>query len=164
MTVRPGVVFGPGERGNYTYLARALARGVFFYPGRRNTVKSGGYVDELLTALDFALDQSDPKILFNFAYPEQSTTEDIIQTFSDVGGFKGRHATLPMAPLYLAAGLFEAADRLGMRNPIHRERVIKLVRSTRVEPSWLTGRGYVFQTDLKRALAAWRDETGGAFA
>ena len=28
--VRPGVVFGPGERGNFTYLARALSRGAFF--------------------------------------------------------------------------------------------------------------------------------------
>ena len=164
VVVRPGVVFGPGEGGNFTYLARALSKGVFFYPGRRTTVKSGGYVDELLTALDFALAQPDPYVLFNFAYPDQSTTEDIVQAFAEVCGYKARHATLPVAPLYAAAGLFEVANRLGVRNPVHRERVIKLVRSTRIQPGWLMARNYQFQTDIHQALVAWRDETNGTFA
>ena len=162
--VRPGVVFGPGEGGNFTHLARALARGVFFYPGRRTTVKSGGYVDELLSALDFALAQPDSYVLFNFAYPDQSTTEDIVRAFSEVCGYRGSHATLPVAPLYAAASLFEMADRLGLSNPVHRERVLKLVQSTRIEPGWLKSRGYPFQTDIKKALSAWRDETDGTFA
>ena len=161
--VRPGVVFGPGERGNFTYLARALARGTFVYPGRKSTIKSSGYVDELLSALDFALAQPDAYTLFNFAYPAQSTTQDIVQAFARVCGSKGRHATLPVAPLYLAAGLFEVADRLGLPNPVHRERILKLVQSTKVEPAWLQARGYPFRTDLERALRAWRDETGGKF-
>ncbi len=161
--VRPGVVFGPGERGNFTYLARALSRGAFFYPGRRSTIKSGGYVDELLNALDFALAQPDACSLFNFAYPAQSTTEDIVQAFSRVCGFKGRHATLPVAPLYVAAGLFEVANRLGLPNPVHRERILKLVKSTKVIPAWLQARGYIFRTDLEQALIAWRDETNGTF-
>ena len=161
--VRPGVVFGPGERGNYTYLARALSRGVFFYPGRRSTIKSGGYVDELLRTIDFARKHPEPEITFNFAYPAASSTEDIVTAFADVCGFKRRHATLPVAPLYAAAGLFEAANRLGLRNPVHRERVMKLVQSTRIDPAWLRSQDYVFQTDLRRALIAWRDETSGAF-
>ncbi len=161
--VRPGVVFGPGERGNFTYLARALSRGTFFYPGRRSTIKSGGYVDELLGALDFALGQPDARTVFNFAYPAHSTTQDIVQTFARVCGFKGRHATLPVAPLYLAAGLFEVANRLGLPNPVHRERILKLVKSTKVTPGWLQARGYPFQTDLEQALTAWRDETNGTF-
>ena len=164
VVVRPGVVFGPGEGGNFTYLARALSKGVFFYPGRRTTVKSGGYVDELLAALEFALGQSDPYVLFNFAYPDQSTTEDIVQAFAEICGYKARRATLPVALLYAAAGVFEVANSLGVRNPVHRERVIKLVRSTRVHPGWLMERNYQFKTDIRQALAAWRDETNGTFA
>ncbi len=161
--VRPGVVFGPGERGNFTYLAQALSRGAFFYPGRKNTIKSGGYVDELLASLDFALAQPDACTLFNFAYPAQSTTEDIVHAFARVCGFKGRHATLPIAPLYVAAGVFEVANRLGLPNPVHRERILKLVKSTKIAPGWLQARGYSFSTDLEQALTAWRDETGGTF-
>ena len=161
--VRPGVVFGPGERGNYSYLARALARGVFFYPGRQDTIKSGGYVDELLKTFDFALAQSDAEVVYNFAYPDHSTTADIVAAFAEVCSFKARYATLPVAPLYAIASLFEIADQLGLRNPIHRERILKLVRSTRIEPGWLKSRGYEFGSDLRHALAAWRDETHGAF-
>lgn len=161
--VRPGVVFGPGERGNYTHLARALSRGFFFYPGRRDTIKSGGYVDELLSAIEFALGQSDRSVVFNFAYPDHSTMADIILAFADVCGFKQRYATLPALPLYAAAGLFEFGNRLGLKNPVHRERIIKLTHSTCIEPSWLNARGYTFKTDLRQALMAWRDETNGSF-
>lgn len=163
VTTRPGVVFGPSEGGNYTYLAKALASGMFVYPGRKTTIKSGGYIDEFLATLDFALSQTQSRIIFNFAYPEQSTMEDIVQAFARVCGFKRHHATVPVGPIYALAGLFELADRLGLRNPIHRQRVLKLVNSTKVEPGWLRASGYAFETDIERALIAWRDETAGAF-
>ena len=163
ITIRPGVVFGPGENGNYTRLARALSRGLFAYPGRKDTIKGGGYVDELLAAINFALAQPDPFILFNFAYPQSSTTEDIVGAFAKVCGFKSRYPVVPTAPLYGAAVLFELADKVGVSNSVHRERVLKLAKSTRIEPGWLKSRGYVFSTDLEGALAAWRDETAGAF-
>lgn len=161
--VRPGVVFGPGERGNYTHLAGALKRGIFFYPGRRDTIKSGGHVDELILTLEFALSRHEPSITYNFAYPDASTTEDIVQTFADVAGFSSHVVVLPRSLLYAAATGFEIANRLGAKNPIHRERITKLVQSTRISPRWLLDNGYVFASDLKSALASWRAETNNAF-
>lgn len=161
--VRPGVVFGPGERGNYTHLAQALRRGYFFYPGRKDTIKSGGYVDELLKTLEFALARSEPDILYNFAYPDQSTTEDIVGAFAMVAGFGAWRPNMPLAPMVVAAGLFEFAAKFGLNTPIHRERIRKLVQSTRIWPGWLTANGYSWSTDLERALTTWRDETHGRF-
>ena len=161
--VRPGIVFGPGERGNYTNLARALSRGLFFYPGRKTTIKSGGYVDDLIATFEFAESTGEGLTLYNFAYPRHSTTEDIVLAFADVCKCKRRYTTLPVAPLYAAAGAFEVLDKLGVRNPVHRQRVLKLVQSTRVEPGWLTANGYAFKYDLAGALRAWSDETAGAF-
>lgn len=63
----------------------------------------------------------------------------------------------------MAAAVFEAANAAGLRNPVHRERVMKLVQSTRIVPGWLTANDYVFATHLKGALALWREETGGQF-
>jgi len=163
VTVRPGVVFGPGERGNYTRLARALKRGLFVYPGRRDAVKSGGHVDELLRAIDFAVGLGRREVLFNFAFPEESTTEQIVEAFARTAGYRRAFATLPLPPLLAAARVFEAADRLGLKNPIHRERVMKLVRSTRVTPRWLLDNGYRFELDLETALAHWNAETHGHF-
>lgn len=163
VTVRPGVVFGPGEMGNYTHLARSLRRGLFAYPGRRDTVKSGGHVDELLRCIDFAVAKEEPEILFNFAFPQESTTEDIVAEFGRVTGKVVRPATVPVGALLLAARVFEAANALGVRTPVHRERVMKLVRSTRIAPAWLLANGYEFQMDLNSALRCWSNETDGRF-
>ncbi|MDP1875918.1 NAD(P)-dependent oxidoreductase [Phenylobacterium sp.] len=163
VTVRPGVVFGPGERGNYSALANALRRGVFFYPGRKDTVKSGGHVDELLRTLEFAIAHSDRQILFNFAFPQVSATQDIVAAFSRVMNHRYRPATAPLPAVMLAACLFESANALGLKTPIHRERVMKLVRSTRIAPQWLISQGYEFQFDLSSALECWAQETDGRF-
>lgn len=163
IVARPGVIFGPGEGGNYTRLARALRRGAFAYPGRRTTIKSGGHVDELLSTFAFALGRPERDITFNFAYPEESTTEDIVRTFAQVAGFSARVPTVPLGVLMMAAGAFEAAAAMGLKTPIHRERVMKLVRSTRIAPGWLVAAGYAFNTDLRGALESWRDETDGRF-
>ncbi len=162
--VRPGVVFGPGERGNYSHLAKALSKGYFLYPGRRDTIKSGGYVDELLRAIEFALTRPEPEILFNYAYPDPSTTEDIVQAFERVCGFRRNPPTLPIAPLLVAASVFEGLSAFGVKTPIHRQRVMKLVQSTRIEPGWLKSVDYHFSTRLESALEAWRDETSGTFS
>lgn len=163
VTVRPGVVFGPGERGNYSTLASALRRGVFFYPGRRDTVKSGGHVDELLRTLEFATARQEREVLFNFAFPDESTTHDIVAAFSRVINHPFRPAMAPLPALLLAARLFEAANAMGIRTPIHRERVMKLVRSTRIAPKWLIENGYEFELDLVSSLKSWAQETGGRF-
>ncbi len=163
VTVRPGVVFGPGEGGNYTHLARALAGGYFVYPGRRDTIKSGGYVDDLIGALDFALAQGDPTILFNFAYPAESTTQDIVQTFGRVTGKTARPPVIPTGLMLAAAGVFEIAGHLGLKTPIHRQRILKLVQSTRIAPGWLSARGFPFRHTLESALEAWKAESGGRF-
>ena len=55
--VRPAVIFGPGENGNFTKLADALKRRRFFYPGRDDTVKACGYISDFVRALDFGLQQ-----------------------------------------------------------------------------------------------------------
>jgi GlcNAc-P-P-Und epimerase len=164
ITVRPGVVFGPGERGNYTYLARALRRGYFMFPGRRDVVKSGGYVDELIRAIEFALEKNDRRILFNFAYPSSSTTQEIVDTFGKVTGRSFRPLTLPLAPMMIAASLIERARILGIETPVHPQRVMKLVQSTKVAPGWLEAEGYEFSTDLTSALQLWHGESGGSFA
>nr|QQZ51601.1 hypothetical protein JKL49_11780 [Phenylobacterium glaciei] len=161
--MRPGVVFGPGERGNYTHLAKALRGGYFVFPGRRDTVKSGGYVDELLRTMEFALDRSDPSILYNFAYPGVSTTQTIVETFARVTGRKSHPPVLPLAPMLAAAYVFELAAKLGLKTAIHRDRVMKLVQSTRIKPGWLLANGYEFSSDLEAALRSWSAETGGRF-
>lgn len=149
ITVRPGVVICPGERGTYTHLARALRRGIFVNPSRRDTVKSGEHVDELLRCLDFAAARRAPDVPFNFAFPGESATQDVVNAFGQVKGMPAPSAAVPVAPLLLMAAMFEAANGLGVRAQIHRERVMTLVRSTRIAPACLLASGYKFGLKLQ---------------
>ena len=46
--IRPGIVFGKHEKGNFTRLINALSVGYFFYPGRKDTKKGCIYVKDLV--------------------------------------------------------------------------------------------------------------------
>ena len=80
-----------------------------------------------------------------------------------MAGFRDRYPVVPIPLMLAAAAPFELLNALGVRNRIHRDRIWKLVQSTRIAPNWLLNNGYRFETDLKSALALWRDETDGAF-
>ncbi|WP_152044815.1 NAD-dependent epimerase/dehydratase family protein [Aureimonas psammosilenae] len=154
--VRPAVIFGKGEKGNFTRLAAALRRGIFLYPGRRDTVKSCGYVGELVRTMDFTMDRPERLIIYNFCYPTHYTIEDICRTFGEVAGLPAPRGTIPHGAMNAAALPFELISRIGINNSIDRQRISKLVKSTNVEPGYLNGAGYRFETDLAEAIRRWR--------
>ncbi|MCX8997908.1 NAD-dependent epimerase/dehydratase family protein [Rhizobiaceae bacterium BDR2-2] len=160
VVARPAVVFGHGERGNFTRLARLLQKGFFVYPGRKDTVKACVYVEDLLDSMDFALAEPDAAITYNAAYPERYTLEEIVDTLR-AGHFPA--ARTWMIPRIVVVGAAAILGRLGAFNlGIHPERVMKLVRSTDVFPAVLTGRGYRFPFNLKGGLAQWAPVTDAA--
>jgi len=165
---RPAVIFGFRDNGNFTRLADALRRGYFVFVGRRDTIKSAGYVGDLADTFLFALDRQresgTPEILYNFAYPERLTISRIVDAFCDVGNFRRPRIVLPPWLLSVAAVPFEALNALGIRNGIHRKRLIKLYESTNIVPEWLEDNGFTFRTDIVSALREWRAESpGGRF-
>ena len=54
--IRPAVVFGEHENGNFTRLYRSLKRGFFPYVGRSTTIKSNIYVKELTRFVIYLID------------------------------------------------------------------------------------------------------------
>jgi nucleoside-diphosphate-sugar epimerase len=153
--VRPAVVFGPGENGNFTRLAGSLARGMFFFPGRRDTVKACGYVDDLVAALLFVQARGEPETVFNFCYPRAYDIAEICEAFHGAGGLKRPRGTVPLLPMRLAAFGFEVLNALGLRNGINRDRIDKLVRSTNIAPDYLERAGFAYETTLEEAIRRW---------
>lgn len=149
---RPAVVFGPGENGNFTRLAKALRRRAFVYPGRDDTVKGCGYVYDMARALTFAVDRDDEYFLFNYCYPKLYTIREICEAFNDVAGYP----LPPKAPQPLIAGALTTARTVG-RGPgaMLAERVEKLTASTNIVPSALIDAGFRWETDLRSALQRW---------
>lgn len=161
VVARPAVVFGRGERGNFTRLAKLLQKGFFIYPGRKDTIKACIYVEDLLASFDFALSQPDATITYNGAYAERYTLEQIINLFI------GDHfpaAKTYMIPRAVVVGVATVLQKVGASKiGVHPDRVMKLVRSTDVYPGVLTARGFAFPYNLKGGLERWSQQSTRAF-
>lgn len=158
---RPAVIFGHAEGGNFTRLAKLMRGGLFVYPGRKDTVKACFYVEDLLDALFYARSRNERSILFNAAYPDHYTIEEIVRTFKAAHFPKARELLVPRWVVMTAARLLRplALFNLG----IHPDRVLKLVRSTDVLPLWLLNHGAVQRGMLPSAFARWSADTLGTF-
>ena len=152
---RLAVIFGPREGGNFTRLARALATNTFLYPGRKDTIKGCAYVGEVIRTFRFALERPERLYTYNVAYPEPYTLERICAAFHEVGGLPRPKGTLPTSVMKAGVLPFEVLSAIGIRNPICRARVDKLVHSTYIVPGRLLADGYSFETDLDEALRRW---------
>lgn len=150
---RPAVIFGQGENGNFTRLATALKRHVFFYPGKQSIIKACGYVHDLVESLIFVSNRANPGlILYNFAFPFPYTIGDICEAFARVANYSLPHR-LPLSKV--------ANFLLRMPGIVHKfaARLIKLSNSTDVEPRALMDMGFVWNFDLITALQHWRSES-----
>ena len=159
--VRPAVVFGQGERGNFTRLARLLQKGFFIFPGRRDTIKACVYVEDLLDSIAYARSTPEPYKVYNAAYPERYTLEQVVSLFISDHFPKGKTYTIPRGIVMGSATVLEKTSFIKVG--IHPERVMKLVRSTDIFPGWLVSKGYVFPYNLKTGLQRWSDQSSKAF-
>lgn len=157
--VRPGVVFGPGERGNVTRLVQATIRRYFLYMGNRLTRKAGGYVKELVNTMLWSLDRipkSGGVVLYNFTAPQAPTVQEYVDTTCKVAGVSRFVPSVPYGLLLGISYLIETIARpLGIKHPISPVRIRKLVRSNNIEPAVLKRDGYVYQYTLESAMRDW---------
>lgn len=158
---RPAVIFGPGEGGNFTRMARLLKAGVFIYPGRRNTIKACFYVDDLLDAIALARNAPDRFVLFNACYPDRYTLEEIVEAFRAKHFAKAKTFDVPLSLVMAAAQVARPISAMGLG--IHPERVMKLVRSTDIAPGWLESHNATTRGKIAAALDRWAECSNGSF-
>jgi nucleoside-diphosphate-sugar epimerase len=169
LILRPGVVFGPGEGGNVTRLVRSLVKGYFVYLGNRKTVKAAGYVKELCLVAMFGLKTlctaDNPELLINFTMDPPPTMEQMVDSIIRVIG-------KPRTPLSLPRGLMlgltlplTGVERIfGIKLPINRVRVRKLVRSNNIWPEELRSLGYKYCYTLESAFSDWKEDLAEDFS
>ena len=132
--VRPAVVFGAGEGGNFARMAALLKKGFFVFPGRRDTVKSCIYVEDLLDLVLTAAETPERYTLLNGSYPECPTLETIVVELQSRYFPKAKLVDVPKGLVMNAAKALSALNGFGLG--VHPDRVTKLVRSTYVYPEW----------------------------
>lgn len=162
IVTRPAVVFGYGEGGNFTRLAKLLQKGMFIYPGRRDTIKSCIYVGDLISWMMHAETIDTPYTLLNGAFSDRYRTEDIVAAFKQVAFPQAREITVPAAVLKTAAGLLRPLSMAGLG--IHPERIEKLMKSTNVVSRWAEEQGLPTHDRLALGLEEWRIQSNGDFS
>lgn len=152
--VRPGVVFGKGENGNFTRLYWGIRKGRFAYPGRKDTVKACIYVKELVRFMLYQLEHYNPhqEELFNCTFEPAYTIEQIVNAMKKVTGLKQKVMLIPSWILMPSAAVIGA---LGAPMGICPARVKKLMISTNICGKRLASSGYRFKWSFEEALEDW---------
>lgn len=149
---RPAVVFGRGERGNFTRLAKALKGHYFFFPGGRETRKASGYVKDATRSLIFFAEKDIRKIVYNFSFPTSYTIGEICDAFCIISNY-AKPMSIPVAQVGKA--LSKVGGPLGSLG----QRLLKLVFATNIAPTKLQEFGFTWKYDLRSALHDWNVES-----
>ena len=140
--VRPGVVFGKGENGNFTRLYWGLRGRKFMYPGRKDTVKACIYVKELVCFMLYRLEHHEQGVeLYNCTFEPAYTIEQIVATMNKVTGL---NRTAPLIPAWILMPAAAVIGCLGAPMGICPARVRKLMVSTNICGKKLADSGYHF--------------------
>lgn len=159
--IRPGVVFGKGENGNFIKLAKALKKNLFVYVGRKDTIKGSVYVKDLVNFISFVLTDTKERVVYNFVFPEPDTIKNICESICDVMGWKRFIPVMPFRLLLYVSYLFELLNAVGLKNPIHHRRIEKLYYSTHLSADAVIASGFQFSYNLKSALEDWKKDCSG---
>ena len=165
--VRPGVVFGKGENGNFTRLYWAIRGHKFAYPGRKDTIKACIYVKELVRFIWWRATSliTDDRLLitdytadiFNCCFEPAYTIEHIVGAMKKVTGLTQFVPDIPNWVIMPAATVIGA---MGAPMGICPARVKKLQISTNICGKKLAGCGYKFKWTFEEALEDWFNDNG----
>lgn len=154
--VRPGVVFGKGENGNFTRLYWAIRGHKFAYPGRKDTIKACIYVKELVRFIFWNVTKRDsPFEIYNCCFEPAYTIEHIVLAMKKVTGLT---QFVPDIPNWLIMPAATVIGALGAPMGICPARVKKLQISTNISGKQLAECGYKFKWSFEEALDDWYND------
>ena len=166
--VRPGVVFGKGENGNFTRLYWAIRGHKFAYPGRKDTIKACIYVKELVRFIWWRAKlneelgmrneettfggRRESQCIFNCCFEPAYTIEHIVGAMKKVTGLTQFVPDIPNWVIMPAATVIGA---MGAPMGICPARVKKLQISSNICGKKLAESGYKFKWSFEEALEDW---------
>jgi nucleoside-diphosphate-sugar epimerase len=156
--VRPGVVFGQSEGGNFTRLYNSLKKRMFFYPGRKTTLKASVYVKDVVRILFETANAANPGVeTYNLTYDPAPSIEHICTVMAQVTNLPTPQIIVPGWLLKIVGGgIYYAGRSIGKKiNGIHPDRVEKLMISTNISGDKLNNSPFKLQFSLKDAIQDW---------
>ena len=156
LIVRPGVVFGKGENGNFSRLYRGIKDHMFAYPGRKDTIKACVYVKELVRFILWNIEKpNDSFNIYNCTFEPAYTIEEIVKAMKKVTGLT---QWVPYIPNSIIMPMAICAKMVGSPMGICPARVKKLQISTNICGKKLKESGYQFKWTFEDALKDWFED------
>lgn len=154
--VRPGVVFGRGENGNFSRLYWGIRKHTFAYPGRKDTIKACVYVKELVRFILWNVEKRESAFdIFNCTFEPAYTIEHIVAAMKKVTGLTQWVPYIPNAVIMPAA---VCAKMMGSPMGICPARVKKLQISTNISGKKMKESDYQFKWSFEEALTDWFED------
>ncbi|MGA2587024.1 MAG: NAD-dependent epimerase/dehydratase family protein [Candidatus Aminicenantales bacterium] len=121
--VRPGWVYGPGDRRTFK-LIRAAARRRLILVAKGKTLQSPVFIDDLIDGALLCLDKGRPGEIYNLAGNEVLTVKRMIETIAAAAGTKPPRISLPLAPAKAAAwAMGKVFSMIGKEAPLNPSRL-----------------------------------------
>jgi GlcNAc-P-P-Und epimerase len=164
--LRPSVIYGPGDRGNFANMINAVAKGSFPVVDGGSARKNTLYVKNLAATMGYLAEMivTLPATVFNVADPEPHSMREIAETVAKVTGISVRVRNLPsllLRPFGWLGDLLGAILRREM--PISSRRIQVMTTDSLVNTERLHGllKGCVpyfsFEEGLRDYLFAEKD-------
>lgn len=151
--LRPGVVFGKGENGNFTRLFDGIKKRRFAYPGRKDTLKASIYVKELVHFILWNVEKRNTNYeLYNCIFSPIYSIQRIVETIKNVTGIK---SYIPFIPNAIIAPIAKFFQLIGSPMGICPDRVKKIQISTNINGGKMAESGYVFKWSFEEAIEDW---------
>jgi len=162
LILRPAVVYGLYENSNFHRLYKAIKMRLFFYPGRKDTLKSCIYVKDFVS-LSYKLinegkckNKGKSKVI-NMCYENAFSIEEISKSIAKVCNCRIPFIIIPSKVLLLLAFIVNkiTINKIGF----HPDRVKKIMYSTNVSGEKLAKLGYKLG-DFDNSIKDWFNDSG----
>lgn len=145
---RPAVIFGHGEKGNFSRMAKAISKRIFFIPGTGETIKASGYIKDLVSSLLFMMQSSHGTVTYNFAFPKGYSVKEIAYLMSDI-------SNKPRPKRVAIEKLIPLMEKIPGPWLTLSSRMSKLINSSEIVPQVLLESNFEWSYDLESSLQEW---------
>jgi UDP-glucose 4-epimerase len=151
--LRPSLVFGEGDRGNFLSLMKQINKGMYFHIGGNRAQKSVIYSGDVALAVDRCLLTLDAGYhLFNVANPRPM---DVIELSNTIATCLGRMPPPTVPEAIVRAGAMVGGALLGNKSPLTVQKMDKLMTTTTCSVKRLLSEtGFVPAVPLDQAITA----------
>jgi nucleoside-diphosphate-sugar epimerase len=154
--LRPGVVFGQYEKGNFTRLINSLKGKYFAYVGRKETKKANIYVKDLVQVIyELSIDQSLSVETYNVSYNPSLRIQEIVSSVSALGEMKFPRIVIPTWLIMFLSGLMFYVLK---KKDFHPERMNKLVISNNIDSKKINNK-IEFNFGFINGISDWMSDT-----